>query len=466
MVLAGVGIIQICLTIILRSLQKAGLLNLLTVLLFFSFPGIQANLVATLGAGSEAVAGALAVGFVALILCLGLYLVWKVRFDFRAANAILNAALGALVCFQLASIAVSLSSTPRWYLPPVRSSEGIAPSAPDIFYVVLDGYAREDVLSAIYSYDNTEFLEFLKTRGFFVSKGSHSNYHLTTLSVASSLNMVYLDTLAEKMGTDSEDYRPLILAIQESRVVSFLRKEGYRFIAFPTGFHSTDVGAAADEYVSSGSLSDFHNLLLIRTPLAVPAGWGLFLDPYEDHRRRILFTLEKVPSVGGVGPVFVLAHVFAPHPPFVFAEDGSLVRPPGPYSTADGNFFPGSKQEYIDGYRGQIHYLNSQLTQMVDRMIRTRNRPFVLVLQSDHGPRSTLHFSSLEDTDTQECFPILCAVYASESAPAFYDGMTPVNVFRLVLDKYFGTDLGVLEDEMYFPNVSRPYDYVRVDAAE
>ena len=67
--------------------------------------------------------------------------------------------------------------------------------APDIYYIILDAYGREDVLMEMFNYDNTSFLRFLESKGFYVAECSQSNYAQTMLSLTSSLNFDYLDSL-------------------------------------------------------------------------------------------------------------------------------------------------------------------------------------------------------------------------------------------------------------------------------
>ena len=61
--------------------------------------------------------------------------------------------------------------------------------APDIYYIIFDGYPNEHTLKELFDYDNSSFLNFLKKRGFYVASKSHSNYALTVPSISSSLNM-------------------------------------------------------------------------------------------------------------------------------------------------------------------------------------------------------------------------------------------------------------------------------------
>jgi len=62
---------------------------------------------------------------------------------------------------------------------------------PDIYYIILDQYPRYDVLEEKYGFDNSEFNNHLTELGFYIADRSFSNYSLTELSLASSLNFQY-----------------------------------------------------------------------------------------------------------------------------------------------------------------------------------------------------------------------------------------------------------------------------------
>jgi hypothetical protein len=72
-------------------------------------------------------------------------------------------------------------------------------ATPDIYYIILDGYGRADMLQALYGFDNSMFVNALEQRGFVVASESQSNYHRTLLSLSSSLNMQYLDRMSSVM---------------------------------------------------------------------------------------------------------------------------------------------------------------------------------------------------------------------------------------------------------------------------
>jgi hypothetical protein len=67
--------------------------------------------------------------------------------------------------------------------------------APDIYYIILDAYGRADTLQSLFDYDNSEFLDFLEAKGFYVADCAQSNYSQTILSLSSSLTSIILMSL-------------------------------------------------------------------------------------------------------------------------------------------------------------------------------------------------------------------------------------------------------------------------------
>ncbi|HEX3447653.1 MAG TPA: hypothetical protein VHS97_05340, partial [Isosphaeraceae bacterium] len=96
---------------------------------------------------------------------------------------------------------------------------------PDIYYIILDGYARSDVMKSLFNFDNSAFLERLQKHGFYVAHQSTANYCQTPLSLSASLNAVYLDDLVRRLGADQTELTDLI---GKSNVLATLRPLGYK----------------------------------------------------------------------------------------------------------------------------------------------------------------------------------------------------------------------------------------------
>lgn len=74
-----------------------------------------------------------------------------------------------------------------------------------------------------------------------------------------------------------------------------------------------------------------------------------------------------------------------------------------------------------------------------------------------------LFWDSPDKTDHRESTSILNAFYLpGVDASVLYDSISPVNTFRVVLDLYFGTGYGLIDDRSYFSNDRHPYRFLDV----
>jgi len=347
-------------------------------------------------------------------------------------------------------------------LPPDQSK---APSGlPDIYYIILDGYARADILETIYHYDNTPFLEWLKQKGFYIAEQSRSNYSQTVTSLPSSLNFSYLDDLSGRIGQWARDTRPLEKMIKHSRLAEFLKSKGYKTVNFASGWYFTEI-QDSDIYQSmSWQLSEFHHALLNMTPLPVfyEKLFSMNLQ-YDFHRRQILFTLDHLTRRPGIpAPVFVFAHIIAPHPPFVFDENGGSVDSSRIFSFDDGNLYTAGsgRAEYVQKYPKQLAFISKRIQDVIEKILSRPGAKPIIILQGDHGPGSGLNWDNPEQSDFHERMSIFNAYYfPDQNYEGLYPEITPVNTFRIVLNHYFGCSYEILKDRSFFSNWRYPYDF-------
>ncbi len=357
---------------------------------------------------------------------------------------------------------------------------------PDIYYIIVDAYARQDVLLDLYGHDNREFVDYLEGRGFYVALDAQSNYMTTLLSLASSLNLEYLDEVLGRTGGGSEALHALREMLDHSLARSFLSAHGYKMVTFESGWTSTDV-EDADIYLKPGpagpeagsppwELNEFE-VLLLRSTLARPAldvlqsrlppQDTLFRWPFVRHRQRIRFAAQAAQEIPAwPGDYFVFVHLIIPHPPFVFGPNGESVQNGFEFSFRDGNAYEGSREEYLQGYRDQVIYANHLLMDLIDQLLDRSDVPPIIILQGDHGPRSRLVWAHPHDSDLRETFSILSAYYFPEGRTrALYPSVTPVNSFRILFDTFFNTDYGTLADESYFNDPGSPMGLFRVPSS-
>ena len=359
---------------------------------------------------------------------------------------------------------------------------------PDIYYIVLDGYAREDTLAELYDHDNSELINYLEQSGFFVGDESYSNYDQTFLSLPSSLNMAYFTDLLDVQGDDPYDHNAHVRLVRDNQVRRLLEAAGYQTVSFHTG-HGLTTLTNTDHYLKVGGQSESptataitvgdlefklnpFEVLLLETSALRPLFGTVFQsvaegEKYQQRRDRIHFTFSNISRFAQEeGNYFVFAHIIAPHPPFVFLADGEPRINLRPFSIADGSHFVGNKGtrgEYITGYREQLIYTNTLLMAAIEDILMQSETPPVIIVQADHGPGAYFEWNLLEGTDLQERYGILNAYYLPGGEQGWlYPSITPVNSFRVVFNRYLGADFELLPDEMYFSNWSTPYDFVEI----
>jgi hypothetical protein len=265
---------------------------------------------------------------------------------------------------------------------------------PDIYYIIPDGYTSSDVLRDFYQYDNTAFIDDLKEIGFYTAESSMSNYAQTELSLASSLNLDYLQALGDFVLPGSEDRTKLKPLIINSVVRRELECLGYTIIAFETGYDWTQ-WSDADLYLSHkrGSinklqafqgLNGFEAMLIQSTAVLALTDAADVLPkfivpdistPYRKHRERILFTLDSLSNVPEIpGPIMVFAHIVIPHQPYTFGPNGEPIDSGEVYTLGNDNDV-GREEYHYNGYRNQITYLNSRLVPLLQDIVVKSSTP-------------------------------------------------------------------------------------------
>jgi hypothetical protein len=468
LVVLGLAILLLLpLTAILRNLRKAGAIVSLFLILFFSYAHVYGLLWRDLPAYSPSKESVALLIVWALLFAGGTALAMAVRNGWQEITTVLNVMSIALILMSVATVglhefrAKTSGQRVAQTLPIAEIHPVDVTSFPNIYYIILDSYAREDILRETYAYDNSEFSDFLEQRGFFVADLSLANYPQTDLSVASSLNLGYLDELAATLGPDTRDRRPLEGMIQDSSVVRFLKLQGYTVVALASGYSVTDLRTSDVHISPRRSWNELEIRLLCSTPIPWLATRGTVFDPYAVHREKILYTLDHLTNTTQPSPpYFVFAHVLAPHGPFVFDQQGNPVQPRGQFDLRDPIVYEEDQTavEEIKGYTEQLTFVTNKIRTVIDTLLSQSSRPTVIILQGDHGPG---HISTAKDANgILTRLAILNALLLpGQGAQDLYEEITPVNTFRLIFDKYFGTDLELLEDRSYFSSWERPYEF-------
>jgi hypothetical protein len=338
-------------------------------------------------------------------------------------------------------------------------------SQPDVYLLILDAYGREDFLRETYGFDNHEFIDDLKDKRFYVADQSSPNYPLTWLSLTSLLNYSYVDQYTDAL-KDSKAHGPVYDLLHHSEIRGKLHDVGYEFVALPSATLFTQMRDADVYYkMNLGDLNEFEGLLLSSTVanIAIDAlDLNIPVPSYDLHRRYLRYTLDTLKTVPELkGPKFVFAHFMAPHPPFVFDENGKPIASDMPYNMGDAfSGFSGSRQDYMTGYIHEVQFMNREIMDVIDTILARSEQPPIIIIQGDHGPGIYYSHYGLNTTCLKERYSILNAYYfPDQNYGALYPTITPVNSFRVVLNQYFGTDLPLLDDRSYYSKGGTPFIY-------
>jgi hypothetical protein len=390
-----------------------------------------------------------------------LHLSLKVHRNLPAYTYFLNIVGGCLVALSLMQIAYQrLVARDKWQ--PINQFESKhigatgAVNLPDIYYIILDAHASPSTLSEIYSYDIGAFIERLKDRGFFIADKSRSNYAMTMLSLASSLNMDYdLNALSKRVGFAEKELILPRQMIENSVAMRFLMSKGYRTIYAGSGFGITQGNRYADVEIDCGHVDETLGRFIQSTFLRAVADRTNFIANDKRTRVRCMFSeLGQVPKMEG--PKFILAHIPSPQWPFLFDANGN----PANRDQLDSERL---KEQYLN----QLIFIDKKIEALIDEIFAGSRVAPVIVLQSDHGPNFAFPGRYNLENPPQEILREKMRIFSAFYFPGgesdfLYRSVSPVNTFRLIFNRYFGSSFPLLDDRSYFSTVASPYRLVDV----
>jgi len=452
-------ILLLSLRLITKNYNKVAIITSSFVILFFSYGHVRdliwSHLELPQGRWVVTLICALLWAFIFITVT---FLVIKSRRDFSTSTRLLNIVAITLVAISLINIGIyevksfNLSSEATNGSPTSLDLED-SHSLPDIYYIILDAYARADTLMEFWDYDNSEFIDYLTNKGFYVASKSRSNYSYTTLSLPSSLNMQYIDYPTGEV--TGQKGAVLTRMIADSEVSRFLKNKGYRYIFMSeVGIGGKDVGKYAEVLQYEGlfgiRFANFARSLIETSALQPFAPYlGLYAKLDALYAADSLYTIETLSDMPHIRePKFVFVHFILPHGPFIFDRDGNLTLfKPSILGEQDP-----ALQEHL-GYLEQLIFINKKFEAVVDELLSKSEVPPVIILQADHGP----HWVPLqggreltEETIVNERMKILNAYFLPDNdKQLLYESITPVNSFRIVFNLYFDTDYELLKDESY-----------------
>lgn len=334
-------------------------------------------------------------------------------------------------------------------------------SRPDVYYLVFDCYPGTLFLRDYVEYDNSLFNKALKEKGFRIIEDPKSNYNRTPFSISSTLNFQYLRNIMSFSPVSPKDYNQARLTIKESIVPKIFKHYNYTFY----NLSIFDIGKTPSIRRENFLTMPEQNILLYNTlteRFKNDLFWNLITGKHavgivqklfgrneeklasgQEEKRNfnntVIDSLLKIPLQKTNAPKFIYAHLYLPHPPFFYDENGKENDLKHIITAAS------LKNKLL--FLSYLKYTNKIILEITSNIIRASDSKALIVLQSDHG------FTDFDSTLTnpQLSFKNYSAVYfPDKNYSAIYDTMSNINIFPILFNKFFNTEIPLQRDTSVF----------------
>jgi hypothetical protein len=453
--LSSIVIFSFIIKKLIKNNTKSFLISSLSIIVFFTYIPIYNMLFTNQMNENETFNQIiLFIGMLSIILAASFFLI-KNKNNFEGILKILFVILLSLVIFNVVEIEAFYFTNYAVTDNSVKTFSVEESDLRDVYHIILDGHPSTAALKQYFNYDNSNFENFLKNKGFFVPKSSIGNYNMTTYAMPSILNMNYIDSNWE---SEKELNGIVKEMMDENSVTKNFERNGYKIISFQNEYWlepSEDGVVLCDSNVRSVRLLMFY---LDNTPIKIVKKSMFSLldnvsnteqggDSFQPIIENRICAFKELANLGErfSEPMFVHAHLITPHAPIVFDANGNII-----------NTRNISEKEMPKAYLGQLQYTDTKIQEIIDKLLEKEPKP-IIIIQSDHGFR----FKINEGGNTLEhAFLNFEAFYFPnrELDKAEYSFISPVNSFRILFNEYFGTDYEILENKSFIKKDSKFVD--------
>jgi hypothetical protein len=301
--------------------------------------------------------------------------------------------------------------------------------------------------------DNSILDSFLIKKGFYISTNSKSNYNRTIFSISTTFNMEYL---VENNKTDINNplnFFSASASIIDNSLTRILKNENYKISQFqPISFQNSN----------NSNHPFFEDMLTYHYFYKTLPGrvyrdlfWNIYklkIKYLSDHQKEVVIkknkrrqyeiesTKENIKATCNdtTKPKFVYGHFMIPHSPYIFDSAGNIKQ----------------KKEYLhiklnqksetEQYLEQVKYANRIIIDLVEHIQKRNKKNTIIIIAGDHGPFHT-------------CSNLNAIYFPDSNYNMIYNSISNINIFRVLLNREFGTSLPLLKDSsiyMYQKNIN------------
>ena len=326
-----------------------------------------------------------------------------------------------------------------------KSSDIPDSNKPDIYFLIIDELTNNKTLKSVWKFNNDSTTDWLESKGFHMASDTHANYSFTLFSLSSTFNMNYLDSLKGADGTKRRSLMEAYHSLQDNEVFHILKKEKYSIQTIcPIELYFEGLkGNQLGEHTLPGNI-----IYRMKKNLSIGKWSGIKNDQIpgeiQESYQILCNTIQEIKKTVDSSelrkPHFVYGHLFITHGPHMFDSTGSLMT-----KKLAGNI------STFNSYTSQVRYADRVIRELSGYILQHNKRNTVIILQGDHGFRGFIHgpgwFDRTPDSLKKDFLPNFSAIlYPDHNYKGIYDSMSPVNLFRIVFNKYFLQNFPMLKD--------------------
>ena len=380
---------------------------------------------------------------IGLVLLLILILLLKKKPNMTAGCGIIALTVGAL-CFISGIIAAPKLISGATQPPPPDAPDEILSARfsgdqRNVYYLLFDEYGGTENLQTYFGYDNSDFYDALKERGFSVSETSRNTESCWTEDIVPNLlnlNYVVNDDMTARVRRSYLE-NPALVQLFWGNGYQVNLVNHWRYLRFPgkeltRGQHEDNISS----YLLQRSL--FQQIPPVRNKIEQK----IFMNYRDNYVGPVENAIDALRGCADAvdGPTLTVSYIQCPHAPFVFHKDGSI--------QADKSKYWYWKD--LSLYTDQLQYINSVILDTIDS-IQAKDPDAVILLLSDHGARVPLHMVEQFGGpwfDAEKETPVMQNALVSAYIPGQQlnlEGQTGINATRMVLNAAFDLDLSMVE---------------------
>ncbi|MEQ1796939.1 MAG: sulfatase-like hydrolase/transferase [Lacibacter sp.] len=331
------------------------------------------------------------------------------------------------------------------YNPPQKTSDSLKP---DIYFLVFDAMASSKSLQENFGKNNSQLDTFLLRHGFYVAANAKANYNWTIHSLSSTFNMDYLPNWIAPVMNDPKAYFWGSASILNNSLFSILKKEGYQTKSYqPVSYANPDWPGVS--YFNSLKESHYYYKTLpgriyrdifwnySQIDIGFIKERQMQIIDSRNHEKKFLFDTTKAllkNSCSQTGkPKFIYGHFMLPHEPYTFDSTGKV-------KSAEQTIIK-RREDDAEAFFNQVVFAGKVIQDLVTYIQQHNKKNTIIIVEGDHGYRTS------EGNKIGYTFQNFNAIYfPDQKYDLLYDSLSPVNTFRIVLNKYFYAGFPLLKD--------------------